>query len=112
MRIIAGGVALRFRRARKDALWGSLGALAWTHVGYPVTAAAGARAVPAVRKQDIEPTVTFIVAAHDEETVIEQRLANLLELDYPPDKLDIVVVPTRRPTAPTARRVGRRKEPR
>jgi cellulose synthase/poly-beta-1,6-N-acetylglucosamine synthase-like glycosyltransferase len=73
--------------------WGSLGALVWTHVGYPVAAAALARVrARPVRKQDIEPTVTFIVAAHDEETVIEQRLENLLELDYPPDKLDIVVV--------------------
>ena len=29
------------------------------------------------------PTVTVIVAAHDEESVIERRIANLLALDYP-----------------------------
>lgn len=77
----------------KALFWGSLGSLAWTHVGYPLAAAglARVRARP-VRKRDIEPTVTFIVAAHDEEAVIEQRLENLLALDYPPDKLDIVVV--------------------
>jgi cellulose synthase/poly-beta-1,6-N-acetylglucosamine synthase-like glycosyltransferase len=73
--------------------WGSLGALAWTHVGYPLGAAALARVRRRpVRKRDIEPTVTFIVAAHDEELVIEQRLTNLLELDYPPDRLEIVIV--------------------
>jgi cellulose synthase/poly-beta-1,6-N-acetylglucosamine synthase-like glycosyltransferase len=44
-----------------------------------------------VRKREIEPTVTLIVAAHDEEIVIERRLANLLALDYPRDKLEIVV---------------------
>jgi cellulose synthase/poly-beta-1,6-N-acetylglucosamine synthase-like glycosyltransferase len=72
--------------------WGSLGALAWTHVGYPAAAAALARFQGRpVRKRDIEPSVTFIVAAHDEEAVIERRLENLLGLDYPPAKLGIVV---------------------
>jgi cellulose synthase/poly-beta-1,6-N-acetylglucosamine synthase-like glycosyltransferase len=73
--------------------WGSLGALGWTHVGYPLVVAglARVRARP-VRKREIEPTVTLIVAAHDEEAVIERRLANLLALEYAPDQLDIVVV--------------------
>jgi cellulose synthase/poly-beta-1,6-N-acetylglucosamine synthase-like glycosyltransferase len=72
--------------------WGSLGALAWTHVGYPLAAAALARVRSRpVGKREIEPTVTLIVAAHDEEVVIERRVENLLALDYPPDKLDIVV---------------------
>jgi cellulose synthase/poly-beta-1,6-N-acetylglucosamine synthase-like glycosyltransferase len=35
--------------------------------------------------------VSLIVAAHNEEDVIEQRLENLLALDYPGDKLEIVV---------------------
>ncbi len=33
----------------------------------------------------------MIIAAHDEESVIERRIANLLALDYPRDKLEIVV---------------------
>ena len=33
----------------------------------------------------------MIVAAHDEEEVIERRLENLLALDYPADRLEIVV---------------------
>jgi cellulose synthase/poly-beta-1,6-N-acetylglucosamine synthase-like glycosyltransferase len=72
--------------------WGSLGALAWTHLGYPLAAAvlARVRARPAQRR-DIEPTVTLVVAAHDEEKVIERRLENLLALDYPPGKAEIVV---------------------
>jgi cellulose synthase/poly-beta-1,6-N-acetylglucosamine synthase-like glycosyltransferase len=37
------------------------------------------------------PSVAVIVAAHDEETVIERRVANLLALDYPREKLRIVV---------------------
>jgi glycosyltransferase involved in cell wall biosynthesis len=35
--------------------------------------------------------VSVIVAAHDEESVIERRLENLLGLDYPPELVEIVV---------------------
>ena len=35
--------------------------------------------------------MTVIVPAHDEEDVIGARLENLLALDYPADKLQIVV---------------------
>jgi cellulose synthase/poly-beta-1,6-N-acetylglucosamine synthase-like glycosyltransferase len=76
----------------KVLFWSSLGALAWTQAGYPVAAAALARLRGRpVRKRDAEPTVSLIVAAHDEQDVIERRLRNLLELDYPAEKLEIVV---------------------
>ncbi len=76
----------------KAAFWGSLGALAWTHVGYPVAAATLARVRPRpIRKVDATPGVSVIVAAHDEEDVIGRRVENLLELDYPAELLEIVV---------------------
>ncbi len=77
----------------KGLFWGSLGALAWTHVGYPAVAEHAARLRPRpVRKDETaEPSVTVIVAAHDEAPVIERRLENLLALDYPADKLEVVV---------------------
>jgi glycosyltransferase involved in cell wall biosynthesis len=76
----------------KTLFWGSLGALAWTHVGYPAAAAALARLRPRpVRKEDLTPDVTVVVAAHDEEGVIASRVRNLLELDYPSDGLEVVV---------------------
>jgi glycosyltransferase involved in cell wall biosynthesis len=72
--------------------WLSAGALGWTHVGYPLTAAALARRRPRpVRREETTPEVTVVVAAHDEEDVIERRLENLLALDYPADKLAVVV---------------------
>lgn len=72
--------------------WGSFAALAWTHVLYPAVATALARLLPRrVRKGDIEPTVAVIVAAHNEEAVIARRVENLLALDYPVDKLQVVV---------------------
>jgi cellulose synthase/poly-beta-1,6-N-acetylglucosamine synthase-like glycosyltransferase len=76
----------------RGVFWGSLGALAWTHVGYPGVAAVAARLRPRrVRASDVTPQVTVVVPAHDEETVIERRLENLLALDYPDDRVEIVV---------------------
>jgi glycosyltransferase involved in cell wall biosynthesis len=72
--------------------WGGATALAWTHVGYPLAAAAAARLRPrAVRREDGEPTVSLIVAAHDEENVIARRVENLLQLDYPAEKLEVLI---------------------
>ncbi len=73
-------------------LWVALGLLVWTHAVYPLVAAFGARLRPrGVKKAPIEPAVTVIIAAHDEEDVIERRLENLLALDYPADKLEILI---------------------
>ena len=44
-----------------------------------------------MRKADVTPEVTVVVAAHDEADVIERRLENLLALDYPADRLQVVV---------------------
>jgi cellulose synthase/poly-beta-1,6-N-acetylglucosamine synthase-like glycosyltransferase len=72
--------------------WFSLAALVWTHVAYPAFAALLARVVPrAVLEAEIEPTVCVIIAAYNEEPVIARRIQNLLELDYPREKLTIVV---------------------
>ena len=74
--------------------WASLGALVWTHVALP---ARGGRRGARVRRRPVRarrrrlPTVTVIVAAYNEEAVIERRLENLLALDYPADRLEIVV---------------------
>jgi glycosyltransferase involved in cell wall biosynthesis len=76
----------------KVLFWSSLGALAWTQVGYPVAAAALARLRGRpVRKDDFEPSVTVVVAAHNEEAVVRSRVENLLAQDYPPDRFEIVV---------------------
>jgi glycosyltransferase involved in cell wall biosynthesis len=72
--------------------WGSLGALVWTHAGYPAAMGMLARLRPRpVRRTDITPSVALVVSAHDEEAVIGRRIENLLELDYPSERLEIVV---------------------
>jgi cellulose synthase/poly-beta-1,6-N-acetylglucosamine synthase-like glycosyltransferase len=72
--------------------WVSLAGLLWTQAIYSLFAAAVARLHPRrVRKGAFAPAVSVIVAAHDEEDVIVARLHNLLELDYPPELVEIVV---------------------
>jgi cellulose synthase/poly-beta-1,6-N-acetylglucosamine synthase-like glycosyltransferase len=73
--------------------WGSLAALAWTHALYPATVALLARIH--TRRVAVDdaylPSVALIVTAYNEEGVIERRLANLRELDYPPERLELIV---------------------
>ena len=72
--------------------WVCAALLLWTHVGYSLLVAALARVrPPAGAPREITPSVTLIVAAHDESDTIEQTLAGLLALDYPADALSIVV---------------------
>jgi cellulose synthase/poly-beta-1,6-N-acetylglucosamine synthase-like glycosyltransferase len=44
-----------------------------------------------VRSADVLPTVALVIAAHNEEDVIEAKLENALALDYPREKLRIIV---------------------
>ncbi|HWY36649.1 MAG TPA: glycosyltransferase, partial [Nitrosopumilaceae archaeon] len=39
-----------------------------------------------------EPEITLIVAAYNEEDIIEQKIKNSLDLDYPSDKLRLIFV--------------------
>jgi cellulose synthase/poly-beta-1,6-N-acetylglucosamine synthase-like glycosyltransferase len=76
--------------------WLCVSLLVHTHVTYPLSLALLARVrrrrEPEPRAATGElPSVSLIVAAHDEEAVIEQRVRNALESDYPRDRLEVVV---------------------
>lgn len=45
-----------------------------------------------VRQAEITPSVSLLIAAHNEERVIAEKLENSLALDYPADKLEIIVM--------------------
>jgi len=80
--------------ARTEALifWSSVFLLAYTYVGYPALAWARATLRPRPpRALGIEPTVTILVAAHNEVARIADRIENLLALDYPRDNLEILL---------------------
>ena len=62
--------------------------------------------VDPVRRGPVEPHVELVVAAHDEAAVIEAKVANALALDWPRERLEVIVASTAR------RRRHRRARPR
>ena len=74
------------------AFWVSAGLIVYTHVGYPLLLGVLARLRPPARPgAAASPGVALIVAAHDERDVIERKVRNVLELDYPRDRLEVIV---------------------
>ncbi|MDX6602714.1 MAG: hypothetical protein QOF13_1916 [Solirubrobacterales bacterium] len=76
--------------------WLSAGLIVYTHLGYPLLlhvllALRRSPPVPSASSQDELPRVSLIVAAYDEEEVIETKVANALALDYPRERLELIV---------------------
>jgi cellulose synthase/poly-beta-1,6-N-acetylglucosamine synthase-like glycosyltransferase len=75
--------------------WISAALILYTHIGYPLVL----RGLVAVRRHptlrpgtwDEPPLVSLIVAAYDEQDVIATKVANALALDYPRDRLEVIV---------------------
>jgi len=77
----------------KIILWASLVGIAYTYLGYPLIVTALARLRPRPHTTaDIEPSVSILVAAYNEEACIAAKIENSLALNYPQDKLELVVV--------------------
>jgi cellulose synthase/poly-beta-1,6-N-acetylglucosamine synthase-like glycosyltransferase len=72
--------------------WTGLILVGYTLVGYAVAvrALAGIRPRP-VRKRPVRPMVSVVVVAYNEGRRIATKIENLLALDYPPDRLEIVI---------------------
>src|SRR3984885_10315105 len=72
--------------------WISAGFIVYVYFGYPLllwALQAVFRSAP--RPQPIEPSVSLLVAAYNEAAVIADKIRNSLALDYPAEKLEIVV---------------------
>src|SRR5262245_48131759 len=66
--------------------------MAFIYVVYPATILALSCVLRRpVRSADIIPRVTVIIAAYNEERDIEAKLKNTLALDYPSDRMEIIV---------------------
>src|ERR671910_3728011 len=75
--------------------WVAAGLIVFAHLGYPLLLA-GVVAVfgedERVPELDGEPPmVSVIVAAYDEEEVIERKVANARALHYPANRLEVIV---------------------
>jgi cellulose synthase/poly-beta-1,6-N-acetylglucosamine synthase-like glycosyltransferase len=72
--------------------WLSVGILGYTYLGYPAFLWAWASLRPRPPRRGVyEPRVSLVVAAHNEANRIQGRIQNLLSLDYPRDRLEILV---------------------
>ncbi|HEX8722809.1 MAG TPA: glycosyltransferase family 2 protein [Pyrinomonadaceae bacterium] len=72
--------------------WASAALLAYAYVGYPVLVYAVARLRPrAVRRAGREPRVSVVITAYNEERDLAAKLENTLALDYPAEKLEVIV---------------------
>jgi cellulose synthase/poly-beta-1,6-N-acetylglucosamine synthase-like glycosyltransferase len=80
--------------------WLCAGLIVYTHAGYPLVLWALVRLrrqphreAPGIADAGAEhlPVVSLVVAAYDEQEVIEAKVANALALDYPREKLELIV---------------------
>ncbi|GIK57917.1 MAG: glycosyl transferase [Chloroflexota bacterium] len=64
----------------------------YTYIAYPALLAVAARLWPRPVQTAVHtPTVTLLIAAYNEEEMITQKIENSLALDYPPERLQILV---------------------
>jgi cellulose synthase/poly-beta-1,6-N-acetylglucosamine synthase-like glycosyltransferase len=71
--------------------------LIYIFIGYPALLLLLAKLFPKAHKCDFsyQPSTTLVISAHNEEGVIGKKLENALALDYPKDRLKIIVVSDR-----------------
>lgn len=80
-------------RALEIVFWLAVGAVTYIYVGYPLVMFLGSKLRGRrIEKVTSEPTVTILIAAHNEVAHIGRTLDNTLALDYDPLKLQIIVV--------------------
>ena len=66
----------------------------WAMIGYPISLKILDKILklkPLTKDFSYEPTVTLMIVAHNEEKVIYNKLNNVINLDYPIEKLEILV---------------------
>src|SRR5688500_15151334 len=73
--------------------WISLGVCVYIYFGYPLLLLIVSRIRPRpVADAEVHPLATFVVAAYNEERNIARKIENTLGLDYPADRIEVLVV--------------------
>ena len=73
--------------------WLSLGFIVYAYIGYPVILFLVSRIWRTKRKKDpfFQPTVSVIIAAYNEEQVLEEKIENCIAMDYPADCIEFLI---------------------
>lgn len=81
--------------AAEAAFWLSLSAIVYAYFGYPVLLYLLSKVVRRTVEAgdtDYAPAVSLLIPVHNEEAIIERKLKNTLGLDYPPDRLEVIII--------------------
>lgn len=82
-----------FAQMAEYCFWASATTLVFVYVGYPlllaILAAFSRRHKPGPGKT---PTISVLIAAYNEQASIARKIEQTLALDYPPDKMEILVL--------------------
>jgi len=74
-------------------VWLSFGALVYVYLGYPVLlAVVGLFSRRPKASLGFSPTISVLIAAYNEEAGIQKKIEQTLALDYPADKMEIIVL--------------------
>jgi cellulose synthase/poly-beta-1,6-N-acetylglucosamine synthase-like glycosyltransferase len=77
---------------RSRLFWASAALVGYTYAVFPIIVLLRARFRPiGFRSEPITPSVSMVIAAYNEVDSIEQKLDNCLALDYPSDRLEIII---------------------
>ena len=78
--------------ATEQIFWIALATPLYAYIGYPLVLLALSLIIRRpVRKAPFQPFVSLLIPAHNEAGVMEAKIRNSLALDYPSDKLEIVI---------------------
>lgn len=77
----------------KILFWISIFMIFWANIGYPISILILGKIIKRKNKTiaNNEKSISIIITAHNEEKVIQQKLENVISLDYPKEKVEIIV---------------------
>ena len=77
----------------KIIFWISAFMIFWANIGYPISILILDKVLKRknIKINNYEPTISIIIVAHNEEKVIQKKLENIINLDYPKEKREIIV---------------------
>jgi cellulose synthase/poly-beta-1,6-N-acetylglucosamine synthase-like glycosyltransferase len=76
----------------KVVFWIAIAITCYVYFGYPIVLVFLSKYYrKPISRKEITPEVTLLICAYNEEEVIAAKIENSFELDYPPDKMKIVI---------------------
>src|SRR5579864_9251495 len=76
----------------KSIFWFSFIVIVYVYAGYPLLLMAWRKlSRRPIQKRYNEPPVSIVIAMHNESAHVHTKIQNCLDLDYPPEKLQVIV---------------------